>query len=415
MASVDVRRRLEVVSATARARSTGSTSGSWTASSWCSSARPGCGKTTALRMVAGLEDISDGVVRIGDRVVNDLSPKSRDIAMVFQSYALYPHLSVRDNIAFPLKIAKVPKSEIRAPCRRGGADPRPGAVSQAEAACSIGRAAPASRDGPRDRPPARGVPDGRAVVEPRREAARADARRHQEDPGKSRRDDDLRHARPGRGDDDGRPRRGHAQGRAAAGRAAAGAVRPPGQHLRRWLHRQPRDEHARGACREAQRSALPPSVGEARLDLDEHSRLAAAYEGRSVVLGIRPEDLEDAAIAGCDGGARLRGRVELREALGSEVLVHFTVAARQAVTEDVRELAEDVGDDRVVGQLAGGEQPASATLVGRFSPRTRVVEGDVVEVCGRPATRCTSSTRRPGSRYAEREARNPLGPERVAG
>src|SRR5881394_1830100 len=67
----------------------------------------GCGKTTALRMVAGLEDMSDGVIRIGDRVVNKLSPKSRDIAMVFQSYALYPHLSVYDNIAFPLKIAKV--------------------------------------------------------------------------------------------------------------------------------------------------------------------------------------------------------------------------------------------------------------------------------------------------------------------
>src|SRR3954470_14793073 len=72
----------------------------------------GCGKTTALRMVAGLEDISDGVVRIGDQVVNDLTPKGRDIAMVFQSYALYPHLSVRDNIAFPLKIAKVPRGEV---------------------------------------------------------------------------------------------------------------------------------------------------------------------------------------------------------------------------------------------------------------------------------------------------------------
>ena len=120
-------------------------------------------------------------------------------------------------------------------------------------------------------------------------------------------------------------------------------------------------------------------LGDQRLDLDEHAWLIA-YEGRSVVLGIRPEDLEDAAVAGPDGGARLRGRVELREALGSEVLVHFTVGARQAVTEDMRELAEDVGDDRVVGQLAGGEQPASATLVGRFGPRTRVVAGDAVEV-----------------------------------
>src|SRR6476646_2933062 len=73
----------------------------------------GCGKTTALRMVAGLEEVTDGAIRIGERVVNDLSPKSRDIAMVFQSYALYPHLSVRDNIAFPLKIKKTPKEEIR--------------------------------------------------------------------------------------------------------------------------------------------------------------------------------------------------------------------------------------------------------------------------------------------------------------
>src|SRR3954451_23084783 len=72
----------------------------------------GCGKTTALRMVAGLEDISEGVVRIGEQVVNDLSPKQRDIAMVFQSYALYPHLSVRDNIAFPLRIGNPAKAEI---------------------------------------------------------------------------------------------------------------------------------------------------------------------------------------------------------------------------------------------------------------------------------------------------------------
>src|SRR5512144_803815 len=72
----------------------------------------GCGKTTALRMVAGLEEISDGLVKIGDRVVNDLTPRERDIAMVFQSYALYPHLSVYDNIAFSLKLHKLPKAEI---------------------------------------------------------------------------------------------------------------------------------------------------------------------------------------------------------------------------------------------------------------------------------------------------------------
>jgi len=74
----------------------------------------GCGKTTALRMVAGIEDITGGSVCIGDRVVNDVAPKDRDIAMVFQNYALYPHMTVRENIGFALKLRKVPKAEIKA-------------------------------------------------------------------------------------------------------------------------------------------------------------------------------------------------------------------------------------------------------------------------------------------------------------
>ncbi|MEN8173103.1 MAG: sn-glycerol-3-phosphate ABC transporter ATP-binding protein UgpC [Chloroflexota bacterium] len=73
----------------------------------------GCGKTTALRLLAGLEDISDGEILIGDQVVNDIAPKDRDIAMVFQSYALYPHMSVYDNMAFGLKLRKTPKDEIK--------------------------------------------------------------------------------------------------------------------------------------------------------------------------------------------------------------------------------------------------------------------------------------------------------------
>src|ERR687897_2446861 len=72
----------------------------------------GCGKTTALRMIAGLEDISDGELRIGDEVVNDLPPRDRDIAMVFQNYALYPHMTVRENMGFALKLSKTDQSEI---------------------------------------------------------------------------------------------------------------------------------------------------------------------------------------------------------------------------------------------------------------------------------------------------------------
>src|SRR5579862_80660 len=72
----------------------------------------GCGKSTALRMVAGLEDVTDGELMIGGQVVNDKAPKDRDIAMVFQNYALYPHMTVRENMGFALKLAKTPKDEI---------------------------------------------------------------------------------------------------------------------------------------------------------------------------------------------------------------------------------------------------------------------------------------------------------------
>jgi multiple sugar transport system ATP-binding protein len=338
----------------------------------------GCGKTTALRMVAGLEDITDGVVRIGERVVNDLTPKRRDIAMVFQSYALYPHLSVRDNIAFPLKIAKVPKSEIR---------------SRVDEAARILDLEPYLKRKPRSLSGGQRqrVAMGRAIVrEPAvflmdeplsnldaklRVQMRADIKKIQGNLGVTAiyvTHDQVEAMTMG--DRVAVMRKGELQ-----------QVAPPQE-----LYDRPVNLFVAGfigspamnmleARVERRNGGATAVLGDARLHLDGHSWLAA-HEGRSIVLGIRPEDLEDAALADHDGGARMRGRVELREALGSEVLVHFTVAARQAVTEDMRELAEDVGDDRVVEQLAGGAQPASATLVGRFSPRTRVVEGDVVEV-----------------------------------
>ncbi len=213
----------------------------------------GCGKTTALRMVAGLEEISEGVLQIGDRVVNHVPSRDRDIAMVFQSYALYPHLSVYENIAFGLRLRKMPKAEIDERVQKAAKLLGLEEYLEAQAARALRRPAAARRDGPRDRARAGGVPDGRAALEPRREAARADARRDREAAGRSRRDDDLRHARPGRGDDDGRPRRRHAQGRAPAGRRPADALRPAGQPVRRRLHRQPGDEHARRDDRRLER------------------------------------------------------------------------------------------------------------------------------------------------------------------
>ncbi len=343
----------------------------------------GCGKTTALRMVAGLEEISDGVVRIGDRVVNALSPKSRDIAMVFQSYALYPHLTVYDNIAFALKIKKTPKDEIR---RR---------VAEAAGILDLEpylkRKPRSLSGGQRQR-----VAMGRAIVrqpsvflmdEPLsnldaklRVQMRADIKKIQSDLGVT--TIYVTH------DQVEAMTMGHRV--AVMRKGELQQVAPPQE-----LYDDPVNVFVGGfigspamnmleARIEQRDGGLAAVLGDTVLALDEETlslRPALAdYVGREVVLGVRPEDLEDAALADGDTGPRLEGRVEVREALGSEVLVHFTIAARQAVTDEMRELAEDVGDDRMLDQLASGVQPAAAALVGRFSPRTRVVEGDVIEV-----------------------------------
>ena len=135
----------------------------------------GCGKTTTLRMVAGLETITAGRISFGDQVVNAVSPRQRDVAMVFQNYALYPHLTVAENIGFTLTNKKVPRAERDRRVRSvaeilGLAEP-----AQPQAGPAERRAAAAGRHGPGHGPRAVGVPDGRAVVQPGREAARADA------------------------------------------------------------------------------------------------------------------------------------------------------------------------------------------------------------------------------------------------
>src|SRR3954447_15327603 len=121
----------------------------------------GCGKSTALRMIAGLEDISDGEMVIGGEVVNERAPKDRDIAMVFQNYALYPHMTVGQNMGFSLRLPRGPKAagggrgrraQGRGGAARGGGrgDPRPRRAPRPQAQSAVRRAAPARGDGPRD-------------------------------------------------------------------------------------------------------------------------------------------------------------------------------------------------------------------------------------------------------------------------
>ena len=209
----------------------------------------GSGKTTALRMLAGLEEVDAGSILIGGRDVTDVPPKRRDVAMVFQNYALYPYLTVEANIAFPLKIAKVKKSErerrVRDVAELLGSD----RVPAAQAWSALRWTAAARRDGPRDRARAERLPDGRAALEPRREAPRADAGGHRGAPVATRRHDRLRHPRPVRGDDARPPSRATEGREAAAVRAAANALRGAREHLRRRLHRVARDEPVRAPLR----------------------------------------------------------------------------------------------------------------------------------------------------------------------
>jgi multiple sugar transport system ATP-binding protein len=340
----------------------------------------GCGKTTALRMLAGLEEISEGSIRIGDRVVNGLTPKSRDIAMVFQSYALYPHLSVYDNIAFPLKITRTPKDEIR----RRVAE----AVRILDLEPLSKRKPRALSGGQRQR-----VAMGRAIVrqpqaflldEPLsnldaklRVQMRADIKKLQSDLAVT--TIYVTH------DQVEAMTMGHRVAVMRRGRLQQ--VAPPEELYQRpvnmfvggFIGSPPMNMLA--ATVERRNGGLAVVAGDARIDLEEDVLSArpglVSYEGREIVLGIRPESLEDASLDVGAPGPRLRGHAMVREALGAEVLVHFTVDARQAVTSEVRELAEDVGDDRALEQLGSGSPPA--TLVGRFSPTTRIREGDQLE------------------------------------
>ena len=130
----------------------------------------GCGKSTSLRMLAGLEDVERARSRIGDRNVTAVPPKNRDIAMVFQNYALYPHMSVADNMGFALKMAGVATSE-RASQVAAAANCWPERLSRPQTQRVVRRATPARRDGPGHRPRTAGLPHGRAAVQPRREAS----------------------------------------------------------------------------------------------------------------------------------------------------------------------------------------------------------------------------------------------------
>src|SRR5690242_9463683 len=319
----------------------------------------GCGKTTALRMVAGLEDISGGAVLIGDRVVNHVPSRDRDIAMVFQSYALYPHLSVYDNIAFGLRVKKMPKKEIDRRVRDAaqvlGLDPflkrKPRALSGGQRQrVAMGRAIvrePAAflMDEPLSNL------DAKLRVQMRAEVSRL--QRNLDTTTIYVTHDQVEAMTMG--DRVAVMRKGQLQQVAdpqtlydrPVNLFVGGFIGSPAMNMVE-------------ATLERSNGAVLAHVGNQAIALDDETIAAHPalhdHDGRTIVLGIRPEDLEDAALApDTPKERRINGAVELTEALGSEIMVHFSIKAKHAMTEDVRELAEDVGDERAVEQAADSD------------------------------------------------------------
>lgn len=338
----------------------------------------GCGKSTALRMVAGLEDISTGELRIGGRRVNEVDPQGRDIAMVFQSYALYPHMTVADNIGYGLKIRKLPNDEIDRRIKH--------AADMLELTPLLGRRPAQLSGGQRQR-----VAMGRAIVrEPQvflmdeplsnldaklRVQMRAEISAvvrslntttmyvtHDQTEAMTM-GDRMAVMKAGILQQLGTPSECYDSPRNIF---VAQFVGSPPMNLALGKLVSAGD----GLQLELGGSVLqvPASVLQARPGLTR-------YAGQDVAVGVRSEDMEDASLAKVPEDQRLKGKVTLTEALGSEIVVHFTFPGRPVITDDTKLIAKETGADELHVQPDAGVK-----WVASFGPRSRVHMGDDIEI-----------------------------------
>jgi len=341
----------------------------------------GCGKTTALRMLAGLEEITDGTIRIGEVVVNDLTPKERDVAMVFQNYALYPHMTVEQNLAFGLKLRKLPKPDIAERVRE--------TAQKLEIDQFLKRKPRALSGGQRQR-----VAMGRAIVrnpqaflmdEPLsnldaklRVQMRAEIHRLQRRLGVTTMyvthdqveamtlGDRVAVMREGRLQQVDTPQILYDN---PVNEFVAGFIGSPSINL-------VEAELARS------NGGLSVSFGEHTLPVgDQLARNRSGlqgYIGKTVLLGIRPESFEDASLVpDVPADRRIRTTSDLTEPLGAEVLVYFTAAATEVVSSAA---AEHVADAEVRLGVTDDEEEERARLIARVDPHTRIAEGSEIEL-----------------------------------
>jgi len=342
----------------------------------------GCGKTTVLRMIAGLEDITEGTISIGDRVVNDVQPKDRDIAMVFQNYALYPHMSVRDNMAFGLKLRKFKKEEID---RRVSdtadileitefLERKPKALSGGQRQrVAMGRAIvrePAAflMDEPLSNL------DAKLRVQMRAELERLSARlgtttvyvTHDQVEAMTLGDRvavlrSVSASRPYNLQQVGPPTELFDN---PVNLFVAGFIGSPAMNLMYGTL------ESRG-----QEVWLKAGEYEIKVDsrsLDAHPGVENRM-GQELVVGIRPHSLEAAVVAGPDDKRTIRAEVEATEMLGAETFVHFSGKRPPVITPDIEELLADTG------QTASSLGDTSK-FVARVSPDARVRRGESIDL-----------------------------------
>jgi multiple sugar transport system ATP-binding protein len=327
----------------------------------------GCGKSTALRMIAGLEDITEGELRIGGDVVNDKAPKDRDIAMVFQNYALYPHMTVGENMGFALKMAKVDQSEIDKRVRE--------AAEKLDLVDHLDRKPANLSGGQRQR-----VAMGRAIVrEPSaflmdEPLSNLDAKlRVQMRTEVSRLQSDL---------DTTTVYVTHDQTEAMTlgDRVAVmrgGALQQVGSP--RDLYSEPDNLFVAGFIGSPGMNFMPAELADGKLKLPigdvplegEVGKRAQGAKG-SLIAGIRPEDFEDSASGG-GRGISLKPKIDVVESMGSELYVYFDVEGERASSDELEELAHDAG----AADLPGGSE---SQVVARLPPDASVKEGEEAEL-----------------------------------
>ena len=333
----------------------------------------GCGKTTLLRMVAGLEDITEGEISIADKVVNEVAPKDRDIAMVFQNYALYPHMSVYDNMAFSLKLRKLPKDEIDNKVKD--------AAKTLEISELLDRKPKALSGGQRQR-----VAMGRAIVR--------NPQAFLMDEPLSNLDAKLRvQMRAELGQLHSQLKTTtlyvtHDQVEAMTMGDRVAVIRKGKLQqidTPREIYLYPKNIFVAGfigspsmnfvyATTKATKNGTEITFGDSKIITKNAPETLKAFEGKEIVLGIRPEAFEDSLFANSNEGSEtIEIHVSLLEQLGSDTYIHFNKDIKPVQTKAIEEILADEGEDiSVLG--------SQTKFIARINPNSSVAEGNNIKL-----------------------------------